>query len=253
MTPETYLQFYRSRNSALADAIRAGEAPSCPLTAERTDPPGGSPQACRACRSSLADVLHLLYDPQLSEIVDLNTFFFLTDSVAVGGPLNAPLSSDAPADNIGGAEASFRRFSPCGSGLLEVAGSAYFAVVGDRITALETVDQISASSLRAAAFSLIGQGDPDEDAAAYRRAVRALRRGLSGEEADASAGADGCTAGLIAELSARTLSRVVTFTAGPLVLQNLSVIGSLGDTLVLGNSALRRIYLVCAKDVQILG
>ena len=56
-----------------------------------------------------------------------------------------------------------------------------------------------------------------------------------------------------AELSTRNLSRMATLTAGPLVLQNVTVIGSLGSVLVLADEDTERFYLVCADHVEALG
>lgn len=255
MAYETYLQFFRSPNSASTNAICADEAPSCPLPAGYADSFRSHLDLQSFCKNSMVEVLRLLCDPQLSESVNLNTFFFLTDSLTVGGTLHAPVPSTAPADNIGSAAASFRRFSPCNNGLLEIAGTAYFTAVPGNIVALETTDQISGLSLKAAAFTLIDAEDVGETASTYRHAFRAFRRGLSAAPSAGGGGcdADGCTSALLAELSTRTLSRVVSFTAGPLVLQNVSVVGSLGNTIVLGNEPLRRFYLVCTEDIEVLG
>lgn len=267
MTPETYLQLYHNQNPALSDALRAGTAPACPLPAEKFCPcshrPAPQPSQDCCCKRAMAEALRLLCDPLLAELVDFNTFFFLTDSLTVGGALTVPSPSTTPADNIESAEASFHRFSPCNNDLLEIDATAYFATPLDDVIALEDVDQLSICALKAVAFELIDLEDTEENSSAYRRAIRALRRTLDSEGGDTSACGSCaahcdthdccCTSGVLNELSARNLSRVATFTAGPLVLQNLSVLGSLGGALLLGNETLRRFYLVCAETIEALG
>ena len=62
-----------------------------------------------------------------------------------------------------------------------------------------------------------------------------------------------CAAGLLSTLSQNNLSRKVTIVAGPLVLQGVTLLGSVGNVLVLANSANNRIYFVCVNQIQFLG
>ena len=50
-----------------------------------------------------------------------------------------------------------------------------------------------------------------------------------------------------------TAARTVTLTAGPLVLRGVTVLGELGDVLVLSNSADNRFYLVCTDTIGFFG
>lgn len=264
VTPETYMKCYHG--SCACDRC-AAEADACPLEAEASCPcsqnqpvtPEVEPDCC--CKASMAEALRLLCSERLAELVDFNAFFFLTDSLAVGSPLSVP---GADTDNITTPTATLERFSPCNCDLLDVNGTAYFAVPGTTSVAMEAVDQLTLCSLKAVAFQILEADCPrDCGDSNYDRAVRAIRRAIRAE--GGSTGACGtcgahcncddccCAAGIVRELSTRNLSRMATLTAGPLVLQNVTVLGSLGSALVLADEALSRFYLVCANAVEAIG
>ena len=62
-----------------------------------------------------------------------------------------------------------------------------------------------------------------------------------------------CTAGVLGVLSDSNLSRKATLAAGQLILQGVTLLGTLGNVLVLANDETQRIYFVCAAKVQFLG
>ena len=98
--------------------------------------------------------------------------------------------------------------------------------------------------------------DPDYGARPLRRAIRAEGGNTSGcAPCGAHCDCDGCCCdeGLLAELATRNLSRQATLTVGPLVLQDVTVLGSIGSVLVLADEAQRRIYFVCVSGVEALG
>ena len=250
----------REEETSLTDEV----FPSCQLEALEADPqdcplPDPDDDNC-CCKASMVDALGLLRCADLAALVDFDSFFFLTDSLTIGGNLRPSIGDT---DNINSLTASFRRFSPCNCDLIDVRGTAFFAIPGGNV-ALEEVDQLSLCSLNAAAFTLSASEDPTEtENTVYRRAVRLLRRAIRAEEGYISgrAACGGqcdcddccCNKGLLAELAARNLSRQVTLTVGPLVLQNVTVLGTLGSVLVLANETQRRIYFVCVSQVEALG
>lgn len=267
MTPETYMRRYHGDDDDTAVLTAEEVFPSCSLAGAETagcgcgqSEPETMPTCC--CKASMVRALRLLCDSELASLVDFNAFFFLTDSLTVGGTLGTP-TTDEP-DNIEELSASFRRFSPCNCDLVDVDGTAYFATPGEAFVALEDVEQLSLCSLKALAFDLITIEDPDEpEGASYRRALRNLRRAIRAENGTtASCGACGahcdcdnccCDTGILAELATRNLSRQATLTAGPLVLQNVTVLGAVGSVLVLANEDEERIYFVCVSQVEALG
>ena len=124
MTPETYMRRYHGCCDSDSAALTAEEPfPSCPLLdsccSQPVDEPDPAPTCC--CKASMVEALRLLCDPALTSLVDFDSFFFLTDSLALGGPLSVPGTGP---DNLGGLDASFRRFSPCNCDLIDVDGTA---------------------------------------------------------------------------------------------------------------------------------
>ena len=270
MTPETYMRRFHTNAGCGCDeeslsATPAEEIfPSCPLNSgdgcgqncDRSDP---FPACC--CKASMVDALRLLCNTDLANLVNFDAFFFLTDSLAVGGSLIVPTTES---DNIAALTASFERFSPCNCDLIDVSGTAYYAAPGNTTVMLETTDQLSLCSVKAIAFTLVtADEEGDTDIAIYRRALRHLRRAIRAEGGDTSGCAPCgahcdcddccCDTGLLTALATRNLSRQATLTVGPLVLQNVTVLGSIGSTLVLADETNRRIYFVCVSQAEALG
>lgn len=270
MTPETYMRRYHGGcdcEEAEPTALSAEELyPSCPLnTTEvnrcgcaQTDP---EPLPTCCCKASMVEALRLLCGTELSNLVDFESFFFLTDALAVGGTLIVPTTET---DNIAALGASFQRFSPCNCDLIDVNGTAYYAAPGISTTVLETVDQLSLCAVKAIAFTLVtAEEEGETDLTIYRRALRHLRRAIRAEGGNTSGCAPCgahcdcddccCDAGLLTALATRNLSRQATLTVGPLVLQNVTVLGAIGSALVLADETNRRIYFVCASNAEALG
>lgn len=288
MTPEFYMRRYHS-----ADDEDSLEALSCPIAAEDAFPvferrsqesaesecrclqaQGSGEGECRrcqeqededdngcCCKRSMVEALRLLCNNTLASLVDFDSFFFLTDSLAVGSTLAPPSSR---ADNINDPNASFRRFSPCNCDLLDVSATAYFASPSSETVALEAVEQLSLCALKAVAFQLKDSECPrDCDDSNFSRAIRVIRRAI--REEGGSTNACGrcsahcdcdnccCNTGILSELSVRNLSRLATLTVGPLILQNVAVLGSLGSVLILADEEQERFYLVCAENIEALG
>ena len=62
-----------------------------------------------------------------------------------------------------------------------------------------------------------------------------------------------CAAGLLDTLARNNLSRRVSLTAGLLALRGVTLLGSVGNVLVLCNDADHRLYFVCVNSVQFVG
>ena len=265
MTPETYMRRFHNAGAAEYYPQTAEDlfpvAESCPCqsgTCGDSQDQNDNGQAACCCKRSMEEALRLLCGDAMSSLVDFDAFFFLTDSLAVGSTLSTP-GSDI--DNINTPVASLHRFSPCNCDLLEVGGTAYFAVPDTANVALSDVDQLSLCALKAVAFQIpAGSCPADCGDSNYDRAVRAIRRAIRAEGGDT--GACGrcrahcdcdnccCTQGVLQELSTRNLSRTATIAAGPFVLQNVTVLGSIGSVLVMTNETTSRFYLVCANAVD---
>ena len=261
MTPESYLKPYAPQPPLCAeDVFPVTQGPSCPLSEApcETMPSGGD--CC--CKMGMAQALRLLCDPELSELIDFEAFAFLTCDLAVGGQTVAAGAATAAQDNIPVLGASFRRFSPCNCDLLEIDAPVYPSVPGAGLL-FGSVSQVSLCAVKAIAFGVeaVAEGGVEDPAAAFRRASRLLRRRLSSVGTPSGCGAcqahcdcDNCccAAGILTELSARNLSRRATLVTGTLVLQNVTVLGSVDGTLVLANDEQNRFYLVCAEAIEAL-
>ena len=57
---------------------------------------------------------------------------------------------------------------------------------------------------------------------------------------------------MLDSLSGSSLNKQATLTAGLLALQDVSVLGSVGNVLVLANESARRFYFVCTDKVEFL-
>lgn len=233
----------------------ADNTPSCSVPS----PQPTSDRCC--CKGSMVEALRLLCGENVGSVVDFDTFFFLTDALAVGSSLSFP-GDDI--DNISSPTATLQRFSPGNCTLLDVSGTAYPATIGSDDEVLDNVDQLSLCALKAVAFQIAEANCTRECGDSnYDRAIRAIRRAIRAEGGNTGAcGTCGahcdcddccCVDGILNELSARNLSRQVTITAGPLVLQNVTVLGSTGSVLVLASEALSRVYLVCANAIEAIG
>lgn len=242
------------------------EGPSCDLcccdcgSADQEDGSGAGVSCC--CKASMAEALRLLCGNALSSRVDFNSFFFLTNALTVGGALEALLPTAGPADNIAALNASLRRFSPCNCDLLEVSGAAHFAAPTAPAVALATVDALSLCAIKAVAFQLSEAPEEEPQTQWDRRTLRLIRRAIRSEGGNtnscggcaAHCDCDDCccAAGLLAELSSRNLSRQATLSAGPLLLRDVTVLGSVGSVLALWNDEDRRVYFVCLDAVEVL-
>ena len=131
------------------------QAPSCPWEPDRCPCEDGRPtpetgdDCC--CKGSMVEALRLLCGSELSELVDFNSFFFLTDALTVGGALQPTLSNQGPADNI------------------------------------EDVDALSLCALKAVAFQLTDDRCEEGECAQERRAIRLIRRAIRREDGDTGA------------------------------------------------------------------
>ena len=265
MTPKKF-----DAERCLCSSCRTGERPLsaediypvCPCDAEEdsacSETPIASDLCC--CKPSMVEALRLLCGSTIGSLVDFNAFFFLTDALAIGSPLSA---SCPDTDNIATPCASLHRFSPCNCDLLDVTGTAYFAIPGTTAVALDEVNQLSLCAVKAVAFQIKDADCPrDCDDSNFRRAVRALRRAVQAEGGTTSPCASCqahcdcddccCAAGLLTELSTRNLSRLATLSVGSLILRDVTVLGSIGSVLVLADECLNRVYLVCANAVEAL-
>lgn len=233
-------------------------------------PPKPTPvdeDAC-CCKQSFRAALQLLCNPVLGSLLNFSTVAFVTDDYLAGSIPQTPVVSGAdPADNLAETlTGTFRRFSPCSCDLLDINAPVYPTDVTSDVSVL-TATQMSLCALDALAIQAIpgeteGDMTADEVAARNFRQIEAILSAsttnscvLNGGSSCHSCDSEGCccSAGLLDALSNGNLSRQVSLVAGPLVLTNVTLLGTVGNVLVLANDADYRIYFVCVNSVQFIG
>lgn len=242
--------------------------PSCPCPYGGTgNGSGGSDSdsvGCGCCKASMREALKLLCCNQVSDLLDFDGFAFITDDLIVGA--QPEKMCECSKDNLGPLSGTFRRFSPCNCDLIDIAGTAY-----GPFGALIDVDQATLCSLSAITFQVQGDASgtttPTTNCdclttpeARYRRVRDLLQCQLS--TVDRACGEcvchcdctdDCCCAtGVLAALSGVSLNKRATLIAGLLALRNVTVLGTIGNVLVLGNDDDYRFYFVCANKVEML-
>ena len=179
----------------------------------------------------------------------------------------APVDPNRPSDNLGKLTGSFRRFAPCTCDLLDIKAKLYTAA---EKSCGFTANQVSLCHLDAVVIQGAGaaaKGDlfAGEEAERNFRCLcdrLAQRINPAGDvcaqgSCPCSCACDGrdccCAAGLLSTLAQNNLSRRVSLTAGLLVLKNVTLLGTVGNVLVLCNDADERLYFVCVNSVQFVG
>ena len=176
-----------------------------------------------------------------------------------------PAEPNRPSDNLGRLTGSFRRFAPCTCDLLDIDAELYAA--GEKpcgFTACQVslcqLDAVVIQSAGAADKGSLFAGDTAKDLRCLceRLAQRLGPAGdVCGQDCGCSCACDErdccCAAGLLDTLARNNLSRRVSLTAGLLALKNVTLLGAVGNVLVLCNDADCRLYFVCVNSVQFVG
>lgn len=266
-----------------------GQGPECcqPMICCCRPAPGPKPQPPKVeegccCKQSFRAALGLLCDERISSLLDFDAAAFLTGAYTAGAvltPITPPTEEGeaeaavpaavvptvTPADNLGAPTGSFRRFAPCSCDLLDISAELYTAAgtaVGLTATQVNLCE-LDAVVIQGAAATAEGDLTADEATARNFRCLRqmlAQRLNPCGDPCSpeyCSCACDGrdccCAAGLLATLARNNLSRRVSLAAGLLVLQNVALLGTVGNVLVLANETDRRLYFVCVNSVQFIG
>ena len=259
-----------------------------PAPAPAPQPPHVEEGCC--CKQSFRAALSLLCDQQISSLLDFDASAFLTSTYSAGAALTCgkhsgrgpctqaeteadearrrppcPSCSGGASDNLGTLSGSFRRFAPCTCDLLDIDAKLHPA---GRKECGFTATQVSLCHLDAVAIQgaqACAEGDLTADEVTARN-FRCLRQRLAQRlnpcgapcgESWCSCACDGrdccCAAGLLATLAQNNISRRVSLTAGLLVLSGVTLLGTVGNVLVLSNDADNRLYFVCVNSIQFIG
>jgi len=213
--------------------------PPCP---PQPTPCEAAPVNC-PCSEDFRRALDLLCSPRLQPLVDFTSFAFVTNFYILGSALDTPVAGTAPGDNLAAPAGSY----VCGGDSCEaltVSGLLYPPEAG--ATALEpTVTQVALCHLNANAFASVPDA-AETPASNFQTLSQTLGQLLrSKKPQDCSNIADALT-------NAAAI-RASTVTTGPLVVVNSTIIGQLGDLLVMANSTDSRFYLICANKIDFMG
>ncbi len=204
--------------------------------------PGPPQKPCCPCGEDLRKALDLLCCPQLRALVDFETFAFVTDHYILGTALIATDAGTTAADNLSEPAATY----VCGGDSCEtltVSGTLYPPEIGAAaLTAIVT--QVALCQLTAIAFSAAAV---DGSAAAnFQTISQTLGQLLRPQKPmDCCSVAD--------TLTTAAAVRASTVTAGPLVVENSTILGQLGNVLVMANSTTSRFYFICANAIDFMG
>ena len=271
-----------------ADDCGPGQAPCQPMICcckPVPAPPPAPPQVEEGCccKQSFRAALNLLCNQQISNLLDFDTTAFLTSTYVAGTTLEAAATPEPPAeeeaavtptavvpsvtptDNLATLAGSFRRFAPCNGDLIDIRADVYTAAGG---TAVFTASQVSLCELDAVVIqgaTATAEGDltAEEVTARNFRCVRTLlsqRLNPCGDPCNqncCSCTCDCrdccCAAGLLSTLAQNNISRRVSLVAGLLILNSVTLLGTVGNVLVLSNDTENRLYFVCVNSIQFIG
>ena len=224
----------------------SGRDCNCPQPCPPPQPPQepfGPMQPCCPCGEDFRRALDLLCSPRLQPLVDFTTFAFVTDFYILGTALETLTAGTVPGDNLTAPAGSY----VCGGDSCEaltVSGLLFPPEVG--ATALEpTVTQVALCRLNAIAFSAApdtGEGSTT-NFQTLSQTLGQLLRPKKPKDCENLADA----------LTSAAAIRASTVTSGPLVVANSTILGQLGDVLVMANSTDSRFYFICANRIDFMG
>ena len=205
-------------------------------------PPSPEPLRC-PCSADFRRVLDLLCSPKLQPLVDFNAFAFVTDYYVLGSAVTVPDAAAVPGDNLVELSASY----VCGGDSCEaltVSGILYPPTDGAAALA-STVTQVALCRLNAAVFAA-AETAGGTAAANFQTISQTLGQILRPQKPqDCGSLADA--------LTNAAAVRASTVTAGPLIVQNSTIIGQSGSILVMANSTDNRFYFICADKIDYMG
>ena len=223
----------------------SGRDCGCPAPCQNQPAPQPPvPQSCGCpCNEDFRRALDLLCCPQLRPLVNFDAFAFLSDSYVLGSGLVAPTVGTAPGDNLSGPAGSY----VCGGNYCEsltASGSLYSTEVGAAALGI-TVTQAVLCGLNAIAFTAAAS-ETQTAAENFQTISQTLGQLLRPERPK------NCD-NLADALTSAAAVRASTITAGPLIVNNSTILGQIGSILVMANSTDSRFYFICADRIGFLG
>lgn len=214
---------------------------------------------CCPCAAGMSAALQLLCNAQLAELTDFEQFAFLTDGFILGTSLNCPKGCQSTYDNLTGPLAGkFTRITPCTCENLEVEGTLYYPVpICDCESCCAhgvafATKEVALCAIKAVAFSAVEGDCCAQTEQNYQDLKSLLWQALH-------CGSCGCSAPAAKATPCDEKNggierrRSISLTAGPLLVANAAVLGTVGDVVVLANDCDRRFYFVCDSAVDFVG
>lgn len=219
-----------------------GCQPPCPQPCPPT--PQTDSCACCSCGEDFRRALSLLCSRQIQPLVNFAAFAYITDYYVLGTALTAPIAGTAPADNLDAPTGTY----VCGGDSCEtitVSGALYAPTTGS--TALAAiVTQAALCRLKAIAFDALAiDGDPTANFQTISQLLSQLLRPQKPQDCCGTSMADAMTNAAVVRAS--------TVVAGPLVVENSTILGQVGNVLVMANATDSRFYFICADDIDFVG
>lgn len=214
------------------------------------------------CAPGMLAALQLLCGARFAPLVDYAQFAFITRAYVLGSSLRCPESVTTAYDNLTGPlDGEFVKLSADTCDDLSVSGQIYYPNPISSAGAAElcaagpyfSADSVRLCALTAVAFGVATSTDYPSTAEAFaalsRLFYQATHGGGCGSAPTPPSKPTPC------DRSNGTLSGrgSVSVTAGPLLIGNASVLGELGEVLILANSADERIYFVCRSAIGFIG
>ena len=225
-----------------------GERPVAPVT--EADVSCGC--GC-SCAPGLVAALQLLCRPRFAALTDYKQFAFITRDFVLGTSLNCPAT--------GPLDGEFVKITPDSCENLEVSGQIYYPIPlctggAEAPCCAEgpyfDADSVRLCSLTAVAFGVSETTDFPSAEAAYNELAKLFYQATHA----------GCGPMPSTPVKPTPCDRssddiagrgTVSVTAGPLVVGNASVLGEVGDVLILANSEDRLFYFVCRSAAGFIG
>jgi len=230
--------------------------PPCPQQSPCQQPSQNSGDDC-GCRRGFVQTLQMLMRTGLSGLVDFSAFAFVTTDFLVGSSLAVPDLTDASYDNLAATlTGTFSRFSPCACDYIDVAGDVFLPDYGAPATGL-TVSRLNLCDLVAVAFTATDNYLPARQL--LQSLLQRPRRPGRGEDPFLPTPSlpgpyppypDPCNS-CCCETDG-SMGGTASLLAGPLLVANATVLGSLDGVMVLANDTAQRFYLVCSGDASVL-
>ncbi len=198
---------------------------------------------CCPCGEDFRKALDLICCPQLRSLVDFSAFAFVTEQFVLGTALVPAPDGTTPSDNLDVPAATYT----CGGDSCEtitVSGILYPAITGGEALA-PTVTQAALCQLAAVAFGVTDVGDGTT--ANFQTISQTLSQLLRPQRTTE------CCCSVADALTTAAAVRASTVVAGPLIVQNSTILGQIGSILVMANSTDSRFYFICANSISFLG